>query len=106
MMDDDRVMEWEEGLPSPEELTPLSQSLISPELACAFSIREEPLGSFGDVQRASHSTVASLRRTSSLPAPSVKASASLEAGDQHGTSPISVHGIEGCQGGGGGGGGS
>ncbi|CAN8259813.1 unnamed protein product [Cochlearia groenlandica] len=30
---------WEEELPSPEELMPLSQSLISPDLALAFNIR-------------------------------------------------------------------
>ncbi|KAF5747922.1 transcription factor PCL1-like [Tripterygium wilfordii] len=30
---------WEEELPSPEELTPLSQTLITPDLALAFDIR-------------------------------------------------------------------
>ncbi|XP_027366584.1 transcription factor MYBC1-like [Abrus precatorius] len=30
---------WEEELPSPEELMPLSQTLISPDLAVAFDIR-------------------------------------------------------------------
>ncbi|XP_010552902.1 PREDICTED: transcription factor PCL1-like [Tarenaya hassleriana] len=30
---------WEEELPSPEDLIPLSQSLISPDLALAFDIR-------------------------------------------------------------------
>ncbi|KAJ3676559.1 hypothetical protein LUZ60_003971 [Juncus effusus] len=34
---------WEEQLPSPEELTPLSQSLITPDLALAFDI--SPLSS-------------------------------------------------------------
>ncbi|KAL0316736.1 UNVERIFIED_CONTAM: Transcription factor MYBC1 [Sesamum radiatum] len=29
---------WEEELPSPEELMPLSQSLITPDLAIAFNI--------------------------------------------------------------------
>eukprot|EP00850_Spirogloea_muscicola_P026193 SM006016S19703 [mRNA] locus=s6016:27:699:+ [translate_table: standard] len=29
---------WTLGLPSSEELTPLDQTLISPALACAFSI--------------------------------------------------------------------
>ncbi|KAJ0263751.1 hypothetical protein HA466_0022170 [Hirschfeldia incana] len=33
---------WEQDLPSPDELIPLSQSLISPDLALAFDIR--PLG--------------------------------------------------------------
>ncbi|CAH9144111.1 unnamed protein product [Cuscuta epithymum] len=35
---EDRVTEWEEGLPSADDLTPLSQVLIPPELASAFSI--------------------------------------------------------------------
>ncbi|XP_042486459.1 transcription factor MYBC1-like [Macadamia integrifolia] len=30
---------WEEELPSPDELTPLSQTLITPDLALAFDIR-------------------------------------------------------------------
>lgn len=32
-------LKWEEQLPSPEELMPLSQTLISPDLALAFDIR-------------------------------------------------------------------
>ncbi|KAJ6841870.1 putative transcription factor PCL1 [Iris pallida] len=39
----DRVLEWEMGLPSAEDLTPLTQTLIPPELASAFSISTEPL---------------------------------------------------------------
>ncbi|KAF2539669.1 hypothetical protein F2Q70_00019942 [Brassica cretica] len=31
---------WEEELPSPEELIPLSQSLITPDLALAFDLRK------------------------------------------------------------------
>ena len=42
--DDDRVWEWEVGLPSADDLTPLSQPLISPELVSAFSILPEPAG--------------------------------------------------------------
>uniref|UniRef100_A0A8R7PX29 HTH myb-type domain-containing protein n=1 Tax=Triticum urartu TaxID=4572 RepID=A0A8R7PX29_TRIUA len=34
----DRVSEWELGLPSPAELTPVSQPLIPPALAAAFGI--------------------------------------------------------------------
>lgn len=34
----DRVPEWELGLPSPAELTPVSQPLIPPALAAAFGI--------------------------------------------------------------------
>ncbi|KAF8106592.1 hypothetical protein N665_0137s0044 [Sinapis alba] len=37
--DTDWFTRWEEELPSPEELIPLSQSLISPDLALAFDIR-------------------------------------------------------------------
>ncbi|CAH8339568.1 unnamed protein product [Eruca vesicaria subsp. sativa] len=33
---------WEQDLPSPDELIPLSQSLISPDLALAFDIRPQP----------------------------------------------------------------
>ncbi|KAL6137997.1 hypothetical protein ACLB2K_063285 [Fragaria x ananassa] len=33
---------WDEQLPSPEELMPLSQTLISPDLALAFDIRSNP----------------------------------------------------------------
>ncbi|KAI3437008.1 HTH myb-type domain-containing protein [Psidium guajava] len=33
---------WEPELPSPEELTPLTQSLITPDLALAFDIRRGP----------------------------------------------------------------
>lgn len=34
-----RLQRWEEELPSPEELTPLSQTLITPDLAVAFGIQ-------------------------------------------------------------------
>lgn len=57
-----RVMEWLVGLPSDEELTPLSQSLIPPELASAFSITPEPPRTILDVHRASQDSVALLRR--------------------------------------------
>nr|DAD36091.1 TPA_asm: hypothetical protein HUJ06_006731 [Nelumbo nucifera] len=36
--DGERVLEWEDGLPSADDLTPLSQPLIPPKLASAFSI--------------------------------------------------------------------
>ncbi|KAL1197069.1 Transcription factor MYBC1 [Cardamine amara subsp. amara] len=35
---------WEEELPSPEELIPLTQSLITPDLAIAFDLRNENSG--------------------------------------------------------------
>ncbi|KAK6935828.1 SANT/Myb domain [Dillenia turbinata] len=59
--DDDRVLEWEVGLPSAEDLTPLSQPLIPPELASAFSISPEPYRSMIDVNRASQSTLSTIR---------------------------------------------
>ncbi|KAK6927011.1 SANT/Myb domain [Dillenia turbinata] len=59
--DDDRVFEWEAGLPSAEDLTPLSQPLIPPELASAFSISPEPYRSMIDVNRASQSTLSTIR---------------------------------------------
>ncbi|KAJ4978992.1 hypothetical protein NE237_009772 [Protea cynaroides] len=65
--DDDRVLEWESGLPSASDLMPLSQSLIPPELALAFSISPEPCQSMFDVNRASQNTLSSLCRPSQLP---------------------------------------
>lgn len=58
---EDRVVEWEEGLPSADDLTPLSQALIPPELASAFRISPEPYRTMLDVNRASQSTFSSLR---------------------------------------------
>ncbi|KAL3334107.1 hypothetical protein AABB24_030729 [Solanum stoloniferum] len=59
--DDNRVVEWEDGLPSFDDLTPLSQVLIPPELASAFRITPEPVKTMTDVNRASESTFSSLR---------------------------------------------
>ncbi|KAK6118615.1 hypothetical protein DH2020_047657 [Rehmannia glutinosa] len=58
---DDGVAEWEMGLPSLDDLTPLSQSLIPAELASAFKISPEPTRTTLDVNRASQSTLSSLR---------------------------------------------
>ncbi|XP_076890889.1 transcription factor PCL1-like [Bidens hawaiensis] len=57
----DRVTEWEAGLPTAADLPPLSQLLISPELASAFSITPEPHRSMIDVDRASRDTLWTLR---------------------------------------------
>ncbi|KAK1396805.1 transcription factor PCL1 [Heracleum sosnowskyi] len=57
----DHVSEWELGLPTTDELPPLSQPLITPELASAFSISPEPYRTAGDVNRASEMTLSSLR---------------------------------------------
>lgn len=58
---DDGVSEWEAGLPSPDDLTPLSQSLIPAELASAFKISPEPTRTAVDVNRASQTTLSSIR---------------------------------------------
>ncbi|XP_027910349.1 transcription factor PCL1-like [Vigna unguiculata] len=59
--DEERVMEWEAGLPTANDLTPLSQPLIPPELATAFSISPEPHRTALDVNRASRNTLSTLR---------------------------------------------
>ncbi|XP_076943265.1 transcription factor BOA-like [Bidens hawaiensis] len=66
--DDERVSEWEDGLPDGDDLTPLSQLLISSELLSAFSITPEPYRSMIDVNRASRNTISSLRGESEQPA--------------------------------------
>nr|BDI21195.1 transcription factor LUX [Lemna minor] len=66
------VKEWLLGLPSDEELTPLSQSLIPPGLAAAFGIKLEPPRSMSDVQRASQDFVESLRRQISSSSSAIK----------------------------------
>ncbi|XP_076898861.1 transcription factor PCL1-like [Bidens hawaiensis] len=58
---DDRVSEWEVGLPTVDDLMPLSQSLVPAELASAFSITPEPHRSMTDVNRASQNTLSNLR---------------------------------------------
>lgn len=58
---EDRVTEWESGLPSLDDLTPLSQALIPPELASAFKISPEPSRSLLDVNLASQNTLSSIR---------------------------------------------
>ncbi|XP_018440641.1 transcription factor LUX [Raphanus sativus] len=59
--DGDRVLEWEMGLPSDDDLTSLSYSLIPPNLAMAFSITPEKSRTIEDVNRASETTFSSLR---------------------------------------------
>ncbi|PWA93479.1 Homeodomain-like protein [Artemisia annua] len=59
--DDERVSEWELGLPNVDDLTPLSQSLMSAEMLSAFSITPEPYRNMTDVNRASQSTFSDLR---------------------------------------------
>nr|GEW89406.1 transcription factor PCL1-like [Tanacetum cinerariifolium]GEW89888.1 transcription factor PCL1-like [Tanacetum cinerariifolium]GEZ00874.1 transcription factor PCL1-like [Tanacetum cinerariifolium] len=57
---DDRVSEWEVGLPNVDDLTPLSQSLMSAEMLTAFSITPEPYRNMIDVNRASQNTFSDL----------------------------------------------
>ena len=59
--EEERVLEWETGLPSVDDLTPLSQPLIPPELASAFSITPVQYRTIGDVNQASQDTLSSLR---------------------------------------------
>ena len=58
--DDDRVSDWEAGLPGIDDLTPLSQALIPPDLASAFRITPEPSRSMLDVNRETQKILASL----------------------------------------------
>ncbi|KAL5717301.1 PHO85 cyclin-1 [Ranunculus cassubicifolius] len=60
--DEIRVSEWEDGLPNTEDLMPLSQGLISPQLAFAFSITPEPARTLIDVNQASQTTYLNLQK--------------------------------------------
>eukprot|EP00250_Pteridium_aquilinum_P033526 c5794_g1_i1 orf=499-1623(-) len=55
---DPRIQEWEAGLPAPEELIPLTQALIPPDLALAFKIIIDPPSSASDIQNVSEHTLA------------------------------------------------
>ncbi|XP_077214556.1 transcription factor PCL1-like [Tasmannia lanceolata] len=59
--EEERVMEWEIGLPE-DDLIPLSQPLIPPNLASAFRIRPEPHRTMLEVNRASRNTFSILRQ--------------------------------------------
>jgi len=59
---EERVAEWEAGLPNADDLTPLSQPLIPPELASAFSISPEPYRTALEVNRASRTTLSTLSK--------------------------------------------
>ncbi|KAK4788906.1 hypothetical protein SAY86_020225 [Trapa natans] len=58
--EDNRVFEWEIGLPAGDDVAPLSMALLSPELASAFSITPDPCWTLLDIDRASQSTLANL----------------------------------------------
>ncbi|KAL8141025.1 hypothetical protein V2J09_007046 [Rumex salicifolius] len=59
---DNRVLEWEAGLPGADDLMPLSQHLLSRQLAIAFNISPEPSRTKIDVERASRETFSGFRR--------------------------------------------
>ena len=58
--DEDRVTEWEVRLPSINDLTPLSQLLILPELALAFIISPETYKTAVEVNCVSQTTFSTL----------------------------------------------
>ncbi|XP_072995671.1 transcription factor BOA-like [Typha latifolia] len=80
--DDGHVLEWEIGLPSSDDLTPLSQSLIPPDLASAFRIPPEPPRTNLEVHRASSATVSTLFSPSSGD-PSEDSPAETSVDDDH-----------------------
>lgn len=55
---DPGIREWEVGLPAPEELMPLTQTLIPPDLALAFKIIIDPPSSESEIQIAFENTLA------------------------------------------------
>ncbi|KFK27483.1 protein phytoclock 1 [Arabis alpina] len=63
--EEDKVPEWEIGLPNGDDLTPLSQSLVPSILAVAFMITPERSRTVHDVNRASKNTISSLRSNGS-----------------------------------------
>lgn len=70
MKDDHDVLRWKHSLPTAEELTPLSKSLLSPAFSSAFSIKPAPLKNGSDVSRESLASLLDLRtqsQRSSLP---------------------------------------
>ena len=58
--DEDRVTEWEVGLLSIDDLTPLSQLLIPLKLASAFSISPDPYKTAVEVNRVFQTTFSTL----------------------------------------------
>lgn len=61
MEDEERVHEWEFGLPNVDDITPLNHGLVPPELMSAFNIKPEPCRTSGDVTRASEDTISTIR---------------------------------------------
>lgn len=65
--DDDQVSDWTKGLPTSEELTPLSHTLISRILASAFRIKHEEPMTEEDVRRESQATIHNLFKQKPIP---------------------------------------
>ncbi|KAJ8452617.1 hypothetical protein Cgig2_004953 [Carnegiea gigantea] len=59
--EDERVHEWEAGLPNGDDVTPLNHGLIPPALLSAFNIKPAPCRTAGDVSRASEYTISMIR---------------------------------------------
>lgn len=65
--DDEPESEWSKGLPSKEELTPLSHSLISGNLVNAFRMKYDEPMTEEDVRRESKVTLRSIFKQKSTP---------------------------------------
>lgn len=59
--EDERVHEWEAGLPNADDLTPLNHGLIPRALLSAFNIKPAPCRTARDVSRASEDTISMIR---------------------------------------------
>ncbi|CAE5966798.1 unnamed protein product [Arabidopsis arenosa] len=77
--DSDWFARWEEELPSPEELMPISQSLISPDLALAFDIRSPNHGNGNSNQPHHHQTTPPTPSQLQLPSSQANSSAEFAA---------------------------
>ncbi|KAK9123932.1 hypothetical protein Sjap_013534 [Stephania japonica] len=65
--DQDRILDWEEGLPTAaDDLIPLSQLLIPPDLATAFNVSAQSSRTAIEVNRASRLTLSNLRKPNLL----------------------------------------
>ena len=64
---DDQVSDWTKGLPSNEEFTPLSHTLVSRILACAFRIKHDEPMTEEDVQRESQATLHNIFKQNPTP---------------------------------------
>ncbi|XP_074290468.1 transcription factor PCL1-like [Silene latifolia] len=61
--ENERVHEWEVGLPNLDDVTPLSHGLLPSQLLSAFNIKPTPFRTASDVAAASAVTMSSLRRS-------------------------------------------